>query len=177
MCIRDSTQPIDGLDLYTTIDTRLQTYLETLMEKVYKENKPQSMTAMLVDPKTGNVVAASQRPTFNLQTRKGLKDMWTNLLVGEAYEPGSVIKVLTVAAAIQEGVFQPDETYQSGHIIVDGTQISDWNKVGWGVIPQLEGLAQSSNVLMVKLVQDMGYDTWHKSVSYTHLTLPTTERV
>lgn len=157
-----NTQPIDGLDLYTTIDTRLQTYLETLMEKVYKENKPQSMTAMLVDPKTGNVVAASQRPTFNLQTRKGLKDMWTNLLVGEAYEPGSVIKVLTVAAAIQEGVFQPDETYQSGHIIVDGTQISDWNKVGWGVIPQLEGLAQSSNVLMVKLVQAMGYDTWHK---------------
>lgn len=152
----------DGLDVYTTIDTRLQTYLEGLMSNIYDNYHPESMTAMLVEPSTGNVLAASQRPTFNMQTRKGIEDMWTNLLVGEAFEPGSVIKVLTIAAAIEEGVFDPDATYQSGSIIVDGIRISDWNKVGWGTITQLEGLSQSSNVLVVKLVQAMGYDTWHK---------------
>lgn len=152
--------PQQGQDIYTTLDSRLQTYLETLMSDVFEKHEPKTMTAMLVKPETGKIVAATQRPTFNSQSREGIDDMWENLLVEHAYEPGSTIKVLTLAAAIEEGVFDPNATYLSGSVEIGGGIVSDYNKVGWGVISQLEGVAQSSNVLMVQLVGEIGYDVW-----------------
>lgn len=153
-------EPTDGSDVYLTLDTRLQTYLETLMTEVYEKYEPTSMTAMLVEPETGEIVAASQRPTFNLETKEGIDDMWQNLLVEKAYEPGSTIKVLTVAAAIEEGVFDPNSFYDSSPVTMGDSTIADYNGVGWGVITELEGLSQSSNTLMIRLVKEMGYDVW-----------------
>ncbi|MCZ0717714.1 penicillin-binding transpeptidase domain-containing protein [Aerococcus kribbianus] len=154
--------PVDGQDLYTSLDSRLQTYLESLLTNAYDRYQPETMTAMLVEPNTGKIVAASQRPTFNAQSKEGLDDMWQNLLVERAFEPGSTIKVLTLAAAIEEGVFNPNATYQSGAISIGNQTIRDYNKVGWGVISELEGLAHSSNVLMVELVGKIGYDKWEQ---------------
>lgn len=152
--------PENGQDIYTTLDSRLQTYLETLMTYAFETYEPKTMTAMLVEPDTGKISAATQRPTFNSQTREGIDEMWENLLVEHAYEPGSTIKVITLAVAIEEGVFDPTGMYQSGKVEIGGGVISDYNKVGWGVISQLEGLSQSSNTLMVKLVGEIGYDKW-----------------
>lgn len=153
-------EPTDGSDVYLTLDSRLQTYLETLMTEVYEKYEPTSMTAMLVEPETGEIVAASQRPTFNLETKEGIDDMWQNLLVEKAYEPGSTIKVLTVAAAIEEGVFDPDSFYDSSPVTMGDSTIANYNGGGWGVITELEGLSQSSNTLMIHLVKEMGYDVW-----------------
>ena len=69
------------------------------------------MTAMLVDPKTGNIVAATQRPTYNSTTKEGIDVQWNNLLMDQAFEPGSTMKVLALAAAINEGVFDPNEKF------------------------------------------------------------------
>jgi len=157
-------EPVDGSEVYLTLDSRLQTYLETLMTQVYEEYQPSTMTAMLVNPKTGAIVAASQRPTFNLETKDGIEDMWQNLLVERAYEPGSTIKVLTVAAAIEEGVFDPNAFYDSSPVTMGDSTIADYNGVGWGVITELEGLSQSSNTLMIHLVGEMGYDVWEKYI-------------
>lgn len=157
-------EPTDGSDVYLTLDTRLQTYLETLMTEVYEKYQPTSMTAMLVEPETGEIVAASQRPTFNLETKEGIDDMWQNLLVEKAYEPGSTIKVLTVAAAIEEGVFDPNSFYDSSPVTMGDSTIADYNGVGWGVITELEGLSQSSNTLMIHLVKEMGYDVWESYI-------------
>lgn len=154
----------DGSDVYLTLDSRLQTYLETLMTEVYKKYEPTSMTVMLVEPETGEIVAASQRPTFNLETKEGIDDMWQNLLVEKAYEPGSTIKVLTVAAAIEEGVFDPDSFYDSSPVTMGDSTIADYNGIGWGVITELEGLSQSSNTLMIHLVKEMGYDVWESYI-------------
>ncbi|KAF3300876.1 penicillin-binding protein 2B [Aerococcus sp. 150760007-1] len=154
----------DGSDAYLTLDSRLQTYLETLMTEVYEKYEPTSMTVMLVEPETGEIVAASQRPTFNLETKEGIDDMWQNLLVEKAYEPGSTIKVLTVAAAIEEGVFDPDSFYDSSPVTMGGSTIADYNGIGWGVITELEGLSQSSNTLMIHLVKEMGYDVWESYI-------------
>lgn len=154
------TEPIDGKDIYLTIDRRLQTYMESLMSKVYEEAQPESMVAMLVNPKTGAIMAATQRPTFNATTMEGIDLKWQNLLVEESFEPGSTFKILTVAAAVEEGVFNPNATYQSGSIAVEGGVIYDYNKVGWGEISYLEGFAQSSNVAVVKLIEAMGFDVW-----------------
>lgn len=154
----------DGSDVYLTLDSRLQTYLETLMTEVDEKYEPTSMTVMLVEPETGEIVAASQRPTFNLETKEGIDDMWQNLLVEKAYEPGSTIKVLTVAAAIEEGVFDPDSFYDSSPVTMGDSTIADYNGIGWGVITELEGLSQSSNTLMIHLVKEMGYDVWESYI-------------
>lgn len=153
-------EPIDGKDIYLTLDRRLQTYLESLMTQVYEEAEPESMVAMLVNPKTGAIMAASQRPTFNATTMEGIDLKWQNLLVEESFEPGSTFKILTVAAAIEEGVFYPNATFQSGSIAVEGGIISDFNKIGWGEISYLEGFARSSNVAVVKLIELIGFDVW-----------------
>ena len=153
-------QPKDGVDLTLTIDKRLQTYLESLVSEVDKKYQPVQMTAMLVDPKTGNIVAATQRPTYNSTTKEGIDLQWNNLLLDQAYEPGSTMKVLALAAAINEGVFDPNEKYQSGSVKIYDDLISDYNKVGWGKISYLEGLAHSSNVAFVHIIQKIGIEKW-----------------
>ena len=153
-------QPKDGNDLYLTIDKKMQTYLESLVSQVDEKYIPKQLTAMLVDPKTGNIVAATQRPTFNGTTKEGISTMWNNLLMDEAYEPGSTMKVLALAAAINEGVFDPNEKYDSGKIKIFKDLVSDYNKVGWGRITYLEGLAHSSNVAFVHVIQKIGVEKW-----------------
>ncbi|MDE1547937.1 penicillin-binding protein [Jeotgalibaca caeni] len=157
---RELEKPVDGKELYLTLDMRLQSYLETLMTKVYEEAAPESMVAMLVNPKTGSIMAATQRPTFNATTLEGIDQKWQNLLIEESIEPGSTFKILTIAAAINEGIFRPYDTYPSGSIEVEGGVIHDFNLVGWGEISYLEGFARSSNVVVVKLIEEMGFDVW-----------------
>lgn len=153
-------QPKDGNDLYLTLDKKMQTYLESLVSQVTEKYLPNQLTAMLVDPKTGDIVAATQRPTFNGTTKEGIGTMWNNLLMDEAYEPGSTMKVLALAAAINEGVFDPNEKYESGKIQIFKDLVRDYNKVGWGRITYLEGLAHSSNVAFVHVVQKIGVEKW-----------------
>lgn len=153
-------QPQDGMDITLTIDKRLQTYLESLVSQADKNYQPVQMTAMLVDPKTGNIVAATQRPTYNSTTKEGIDLQWNNLLLDQAYEPGSTMKVLALAAAINEGVFDPNEKYKSGSVKIYTDLVRDYNKVGWGTITYLEGLAHSSNVAFVHIIQKIGVEKW-----------------
>lgn len=157
----------DGQDIYTTIDTNLQVRLEDAMSEVQKEAKPVNMTATLMNAKTGEILAASQRPTFDPQTKRGLyeekgqpKPVWENLLIENPYEPGSTMKVFTMAAAIDSGNLNENETFQSGKIQVEDRVINDWNGgEGKGPMTYRQALAWSSNVGMIRLEQKMG-PTW-----------------
>ncbi|MFV0558464.1 MAG: penicillin-binding transpeptidase domain-containing protein [Enterococcus sp.] len=156
--VAEEKEAVDGQDIYTTLDSRLQSYLETLMDASYEEYNPENMTAMLMDAKTGELVAMSQRPTFNPETQEELSDPdfeWRNLLVEDRYEPGSTMKILTVASAIDQGIFDEDESYQSGSIQVGDVTISDWDKGAKGVLTMRQALSWSSNVGMVMLEQQM----------------------
>lgn len=166
-------EPVNGKEIYLTLDMRLQSYLETLMTKVYEEANPESMVAMLVNPKTGAIMAATQRPTFNATTMEGIDQKWQNLLVEDSFEPGSTFKILTVAAAVNEGVFNPNEIFMSGSIEVEGGVISDFNLVGWGQISYLEGFARSSNVVVIKLIEKMGFDVWEEYMKAFGISEPT----
>lgn len=156
----EEVDPEDGDDLYVTLDHKLQAHLETILSKVQEENSPKAMTATVLDPKTGEIVASAQRPSFNATTLENIDESWQNLLTEYTYEPGSTMKVLTLAAAIQEGVFNPNQYFESGTARVHGGTVSDYNREGWGWISQLEGVARSSNVLFVQLVDAMGHDVW-----------------
>lgn len=157
-----STEPVDGKDVYLTLDKRMQVYLESVMAEVNDKYKPVGMTATLMNPETGAIIAASQRPSFNGTTKEGIGDLWQNLLVENTFEPGSTMKVLTLAAAINEGVFNPNETYMSGSKKIEGGIVNDHNVNGWGQISYLEGLERSSNVAFVNLMEKMGTETWKK---------------
>ncbi|SEK30423.1 penicillin-binding protein 2B [Carnobacterium iners] len=155
-----STDPIDGKDIYLTLDKRMQVYLESIMTEVNDKYQPVGMTATLMNPETGAIIAASQRPSFNGTTKEGIGDLWQNLLVENTFEPGSTMKVLTLASAINEGVFNPSETYMSGSKTIEGGKVNDHNVNGWGQISYLEGLERSSNVAFVNLMEKMGTETW-----------------
>lgn len=161
--------PINGNNIYLTIDSQLQIYLENLLDAVQNKYKPKALTAIVEDVKTGKIRAASQRPTFDPATRKGLNDNWRNILVQDSYEPGSVFKILSITAAIQEGKYNPKEYYRSGSITFNGSTIHDWNYTGWGAIPFEQAFPRSSNVGMSILVNRLGRHTWRRYLDNYHI--------
>ncbi|HBK5783140.1 TPA: penicillin-binding protein [Enterococcus faecium] len=157
--VAEEEKAVDGQDIYTTLDSRLQSYLETLMDQVNEEYQPEELTAVLMKAKTGEILAMGQRPTFNPETMEGLtgKDaIWRNFLVQDSYEPGSTMKVFTTAAAIEEGEFNENETFQSGKIQVEDATINDHDFGEKGVLTMRQDLSWSSNVGMVILEQRLG---------------------
>lgn len=157
--VAEEEKAVDGQDIYTTLDSRLQSYLETLMDQINEEYQPEELTAVLMKAKTGEILAMGQRPTFNPETMEGLtgKDaIWRNFLVQDSYEPGSTMKVFTTAAAIEEGEFNENETFQSGKIQVEDATINDHDFGEKGVLTMRQALSWSSNVGMVILEQRLG---------------------
>ncbi|MDT2737130.1 penicillin-binding transpeptidase domain-containing protein [Enterococcus pseudoavium] len=163
--IAEEKKAVDGEDIYTTLDAGLQSYLETLLDKVNSEAKPTEMTAMLMQAKTGDILAMSQRPTFNPETKEGLggDNSWRNFLIEDTYEPGSTMKVFTTSAAVNEGVFNENESYLSGKIQVADATINDWDLGKKGILTMRQALSWSSNVGMVKLEEKLG-DRWPEYV-------------
>ncbi len=149
------TEPQDGLNLHTTIDKKIQIFLEDTMAKADNEFHPEEMIAIVADAKTGAILAMSQRPTFDLNTLEGIDQNWHNLAIENSFEPGSTFKMMTLGAAINEGVFNPNATFKSGTYQVADVTIHDHNKVGWGTISYLEGVQRSSNVAFAKLGMEL----------------------
>ncbi|QUM63645.1 penicillin-binding transpeptidase domain-containing protein [Enterococcus faecium] len=157
--VAEEEKAVDGQDIYTTLDSRLQSYLETLMDQVNEEYQPEELTAVLMKAKTGEILAMGQRPTFNPETMEGLTGedaIWRNFLVQDSYEPRSTMKVFTTAAAIEEGEFNENETFQSGKIQVEDATINDHDFGEKGVLTMRQALSWSSNVGMVILEQRLG---------------------
>ena len=149
----------NGADVYTTLDSQLQIYMENLLTAAQKKYQPQSMTAVLMNAKTGAILAASQRPTFNAQTKSNIP-VWRNELLAETYEPGSTMKIFTTAAAINSGHYNGNAYHNSGALTIDGSKIYDWNRAGWGSITYDQAFIRSSNVGMALLEQQMGKKLW-----------------
>lgn len=156
----------DGAEVYLTIDKKIQTFLEDALSSVQEEYEPQKMVAIVASAKTGEILAMSQRPTFNLNTRDGISDTWYNEIIEIPFEPGSSFKMFTLAAAIEEGVFDPNELVKSGTYYDPSSKntIRDWNNgQGWGMITYLEGVQRSSNVAFTYLAKDkLGYQKLHE---------------
>lgn len=167
----------DGSDIYLTIDKKIQTFLEDALTSVQEEYEPQRMVAIVASAKTGEILAMSQRPTFNLNTRDGISDTWHNEIIETPFEPGSTFKIFTLAAAIEEGVFDPNELVKSGSYYDPSSKntIRDWNNgQGWGMISYLEGVQRSSNVAFTYLAKDkLGYQKLHEYLLKFRFDTPT----
>lgn len=147
--------PQDGNDVYLTIDQKIQTFLEEAVHYSFEEYEPAKITAIVADPKTGEILAMANAPSFDPNVRD--INNYQNDAIKYAFEPGSTMKIYTIAAAINEGVWNPNATYQSGtyKITPRSKAIRDHNNgQGWGTISYLEGIHRSSNVLVSKLVNE-----------------------
>ncbi|MFB6466539.1 penicillin-binding transpeptidase domain-containing protein [Cytobacillus sp. Hz8] len=145
----------NGNDVYLTIDKKIQTFLEESLTKVQKTYNPKKIIAIVANPKTGEILAMGQRPTFDPMTRDGIENSWHNLAIEESYEPGSTMKMFTLSAAVQENVFNPNAWYKSGTYAVGPNIVPDHNGgVGWGTITYLEGVQRSSNVAFAKIAKE-----------------------
>lgn len=172
----------DGKDVYTTISAELQTYLETRMDVFQEKVKGKFVSATLVSAKTGEILATTQRPTFNADTKEGLdiKNLrtWNTILYQDQYEPGSTMKVMTLAAAIDHGTFPAyNEVYYNNELQVKDAIIKDW-EINMGLsegryMNIAQGFAYSSNIGMTKLEQKMGNNVWMNYLTLFKFGLPT----
>ena len=174
-----SQQTVDGKDVYTTISSTLQSFMETQMNVFQEKVKGKYMTATLVSAKTGEILATTQRPTFDADTKEGLtKDfVWRDILYQSNYEPGSTMKVMTLAAAIDNNTFPGGEVFNSSELKVADATIRDWDVneglTGGGMMTFSQGFAHSSNVGMTLLEQKMGDATWLDYLSRFKFGVPT----
>ncbi|HZG72973.1 MAG TPA: penicillin-binding protein 2, partial [Chondromyces sp.] len=158
-------EPEHGDDIYLTIDSKIQAFLEDVMTEVEEKHNPESIIAVVANPKTGEILAMGQRPTFHPDTREGLSNNWRNVVVENSFEPGSTVKIFTLAAAVEEGTFTPNAYFKSGRYKVGGGSIRDHNGgEGWGNITYLEGIQRSSNVAIANMLDQMGADTFRKYI-------------
>lgn len=144
--------PENGNTVHLTLDQKVQTFLEDAMNEAAEEYEPEKIIGIVADPKTGKILAMGQRPSFDPNVRD--INNYYNDAVAYPFEPGSTMKIFTLAAAIEEGVFNRNELYQSGAYKVEGGRIRDHNKTGWGTISFLEGVQRSSNVAMAILAKE-----------------------
>jgi penicillin-binding protein 2B len=146
--------PTNGDSLHLTIDSNIQSYMEQALYDVYNEYHPKNIMAIAANPKTMEILGIASLPTFNPNkywTAKSQENFRTSA-VSSVYEPGSTFKIVTLAGAVQENIFDPKKTYMSGRVRIGGYWIKDHNGgLGWGRITYLEGLKRSSNIAFVKL--------------------------
>ena len=172
----------DGKDVYTTLSAELQTYLETRMDVFQEKVKGKYVSATLVSAKTGEILATTQRPSYNADTKQGLdlKNLktWNTILYQDQYEPGSTMKVMLLASAIDHGTFPAyNEVFYSNELQVKDATIRDWD-VNMGLsegryMNIAQGFAHSSNVGMVRLEQKMGNAVWMDYLTRFKFGLPT----
>lgn len=165
-------QAKDGNDIYLTLDQKIQTLLEDALSHIDEEYHPERMIAIVMNPKTAEILAMSSRPSFNPNSPKNVGN-WYNDAISTPFEPGSTVKMFTWAAAIEEGVYNGQKTFKSGQYKPNEKieVISDHNKgAGWGDITFDEGFARSSNVAASRLVwEEMGPSTFQKYLKDFHL--------
>lgn len=161
-----SQQTVDGKDVYTTLSSPLQSFMETQMDAFLEKVKGKYMTATLVSAKTGEILATTQRPTFNADTKEGITEdfVWRDILYQSNYEPGSGMKVMTLASSIDNNTFPSGEYFNSSEFKIADATTRDWDVnaglTTGGMMTFLQGFAHSSNVGMSLLEQKMGDATW-----------------
>ena len=142
---------IQGRDIYLTIDSNIQFFIEQAMNTANRGYNWEWFHITVLDAKTGAVLGTSTHPSFDPNKRD--LTSYVDMMVSLPYEPGSTMKTFTYMAALENGVYNGTETYESGvYKTSDGTEIGDWDRNGWGVINFDKGYAMSSNVGVINLI-------------------------
>ena len=158
-------QPEPGENIVLTLDEKIQHIAERELETAMDQNHALSGTVIVENPHTGEILALANRPTFNPNISSEITPArLKNHAISDVYEPGSTFKLVTISAAVDQGLARPDELIdcQRGSIVLFGHRIHDWHP--WGVMPVSEVLAQSSDVGAIKIALRMGEERMYKYI-------------
>ncbi|HEV8440841.1 MAG TPA: penicillin-binding protein [Methylomirabilota bacterium] len=157
---------VPGQGVMLTIDATLQYIAEREVEAAWRRTRSKAAMAVLMDPRTGEILALAIRPTFNPNNfGAATDDERRNRAITDPFEPGSTFKVILAAAALEEGVARPGDRFyaENGAITVARTTIHDWKKYGW--LTFTEVLQNSSNVGAIKIGLLLGKERYYKYIA------------
>jgi cell division protein FtsI (penicillin-binding protein 3) len=158
-------QPEPGENIVLTIDEKIQYIAERELETAMEQTKAIAGTVIVENPHTGEILALANRPTFNPNLSKEITpEKLKNHAVSDVYEPGSTFKLVTISAAIDQGLTRPDELIdcQMGSIVVNGLRIHDHK--AFGLLPVSKILAHSSDVGAIKIALRLGEERFYKYI-------------
>lgn len=147
-------------NIYLTLDASMQFIVEKALDRVMTEQKAKGATAIIMNPRSGEILAMASRPGYDPNHfNRYSPEVWKNRAISFVYEPGSTFKAVVAAAALQEGLVRPDEMVNdTGTISVGGIKVQNWDGEGRGVIPFSHIVKDSINTGFVIIGQRLGAD-------------------
>lgn len=168
------TAPVDGKDVVLTLDERIQFFAEKYAKQALNDNKAKAVSIIVMNPNNGEVLAMANNPGYDPNNPwidgmsfDELQKSWRNRAVSDAMEPGSIFKVITADAALEEGIFTSGDEYVTdcgGSFTVAGSTIHCWKRTGHGRETFVEILKNSCNVGFAKLGEKLGANTLYKYI-------------
>ena len=172
------TSPVDGKDVTLTIDETIQSFAEKAAYKAYVDNNAKAASVVVMNPKTGEILAMVNKPDFNPNSpyegyegfegedeNEQIQRMWRNRLVSDSFEPGSIFKVITAIAAMEENLVDESTTFECGGKLYFGNrEINCWEGGGHGVQTFPEIIQNSCNVGFMKLGEMIGKDKLYEYI-------------
>lgn len=144
---------VDGKDIYLTIDSNIQRFLESAVKKEVEDWNSEWVIMAVMDAKTGDILGSATSPNFDPNNLTS--DMsYQNPLVSYQYEPGSVMKIYTYLCAANTGKYDGSAKYLSGSLKIGKDTVNDWKPQGWGYISYDVGFTYSSNVGAINVARD-----------------------
>lgn len=149
----EKIEAVDGKDIYLTIDSNIQRFLESAVKKEVEDWNSEWVIMAVMDAKTGEILGSATHPNFNPNNLTS--DMrYQNPLVSYQYEPGSVMKIYTYLCAADTGKYDGSKKYLSGSLKIGKDTVNDWKPMGWGYITYDVGFTYSSNVGAINVARD-----------------------
>jgi len=173
------TNPPKGSDLVLTIDREIQLMVEETLAQYTDELDALSGTMIILDPQNGEILAMSSTPQFDLNHPENFLELYENATqynrgISIQYEPGSIFKILTMAAALDSGIVTPQTTYlDTGYFEINGVNIFNWDRGAWGVQDMTGCLQNSLNVCMARLSVTMGPEIFYSYLEKFGIGRPT----
>lgn len=169
----------DGTTMILTINRDLQSAAEDILDNALLEYGAQNGVIVVMDPQTGELLAMATSKRMNLNEFWNYDSIYSNATdfnpaISKTYEPGSVVKILTMAAALDTNTVTPNTTYlDTGSVLIGGVTIQNWDRNPWGVQNMVGCLQHSLNVCMVNLATQMGATNFYNymdAFGFGHLT-------
>jgi len=158
-------EPESGNSVVLTVDQNIQYIAERELERGMEETHAIAGTVIVENPHTGEILALTNRPTFNPNIRKEIRnEALKDRAVSDVYEPGSTFKMVTISAGLEEKITRPDEMFdcQMGSIVINGMRIRDSKP--HGVLSVADILAESSDVGAIKVALRLGDQRFYKYI-------------
>jgi stage V sporulation protein D (sporulation-specific penicillin-binding protein) len=170
--ISEYTKPVSGKDVILTIDEVIQHFAENAADQVMNDNKAKAVTIMVMNPKTGEVLAMANKPDYNPnepwvkgKSYSELQKMWRNRAVSDTFEPGSIFKVVTATAALEENMVTNSDKFNcTGSFTVGNRTIHCWKTSGHGEQSFVDILKNSCNVGFATLGKRVGKENLYKYI-------------